>query len=511
MLPFKLLKNIQFSKKSPAEQQLKVLTKLLTKARFTEFGQTYNFDTILNQEKNTLISKYQECVPIFDYNKIYSEWWYKNLEGKFDICWPGKIKYFALSSGTSGAASKYIPITKDLLKSNSKIMVRQLLSLVNYQSVPKTSAARGWLSLSGSTALQKYEDFYAGDLSGISAKKAPFWFAPFKLPGKKIAQERDWNKKLEDIANNAQNWDIGFILGVPSWTILLFEMIIQKYKLKTIHEIWPNFDFYVHGGVFFEPYKKNFEALLGKPISYIETYLASEGFLAYQEKQNYRGMKLVINEHLFFEFVPFNSQNFDEDGNLKNHTNIKLIDDVELDTDYAPLISTNAGTWRYLIGDTIRFINTKDCDIIITGRTKQYLSVVGEHLSIDNLNQAITNASQHFNIYIPEFTVAIEENKPLFCHHWYLASNDHVDAKAVLEYIDHYLKTHNDDYKVERNTALKNMKLDVFPETVFMSFLQHNNKIGSQQKFPRVMKGINADKWNAFILTHKPSASGIIV
>ncbi|MCX8474047.1 MAG: GH3 auxin-responsive promoter family protein [Sediminibacterium sp.] len=493
------LNTIRGKKKPLIEQQLAVLNKLLEKARFTEFGQKYYYDLILKEHDLQIAKSFQQRVPIFNYDSIFSQWWHKNLEGGVDVCWPGKIKYFALTSGTSGGSSKFVPITNSLITSNKNIMVRQLFSLKNYQNIPHLSTIRGWLSLGGSTDLQKYDDYYAGDLSGISAKKRPFWFTPFYKPGLKISSEKNWLQKLESIAENAPNWDIGFILGVPAWTIMLFEIMIKKYNIKNIHEIWPNFDFYVHGGVNFEPYKKNFQTFLGKPITYVETYLASEGFLAYQNKQNYPGMKLVANEHIFFEFIPFTEENFDADGNLKPRLEVKLINEVVENQDYAILISTNGGAWRYLIGDTIRFIDVNDGQIIITGRTKLFLSLVGEHVSIDNMNQAILMVAKHFNIYIPEFTVCGIRNKNLFSHHWYIASNDPIDPQTLLNYIDQQLQEINDDYRTERCAALKEIKLTLCSTDTFLNFLQSEDRIGSQQKFPRVLKGALLEKWKLYI------------
>ncbi|HEY8735164.1 MAG TPA: GH3 auxin-responsive promoter family protein, partial [Puia sp.] len=228
-LPNSLARALRLPKKSPRRQQLKVLKKLLKKARFTEFGQQYHFDRILLNRH--LVKSFQENVPIHDYNKIYKEWWYKTLEGKPDICWPGKIKYYALSSGTSESASKYIPVTNDLLYGNRIVMVRQLLSLRNYQDIPVKSIGKGWLMIGGSTDLQKGPGYYEGDLSGISAKKVPFWFSPFYKPGKKIAKTRDWSRKLEEIVEQAPGWDIGFIVGVPAWIQMCMEKIIERYKL----------------------------------------------------------------------------------------------------------------------------------------------------------------------------------------------------------------------------------------------------------------------------------------
>jgi len=260
-LPKSLARALRLPQKSPRRQQLKVLRKLLKKARFTEFGQQYRFDEILLSKHPG--KKFQEMVPTYDYNSIYEAWWHKTLEGKADVCWPGKIKYYALSSGTSEAGSKFLPITNDLLRGNRIVMVKQLLTLRNYHDIPVKSIGKGWLMIGGSTSLQKGTGYYSGDLSGITARKVPFWFQPFYKPGKKIARTQDWTKKLEEVVKLAPQWDIGFVVGVPGWIQLCMEKVIERYNLNNIHEIWPNLGFFVHGGVSFEPYKKGFEKLLG--------------------------------------------------------------------------------------------------------------------------------------------------------------------------------------------------------------------------------------------------------
>jgi hypothetical protein len=357
------------------------------------------------------------------------------------------------------------------------------------------------MMLGGSTDLEQGNGYFAGDLSGIQQKNIPFWFQGLGLykPGKKIAKEKDWAKKLDEIVEMAPNWDIGFIIGVPAWLQLLIEKIIEKYQLNNIHDMWPNLAFYVHGGVAMEPYKKGFEKLMGKPITYIETYLASEGFLAYQSRQGTRGMQLNFNSNIFFEFVPFDDHNFDSDGNILENPEALMIHEIEENKDYAILISTNAGTWRYAIGDTVRLIDKEKSEIIITGRTKHFLSLVGEHLSVDNMNKAILLASETLNINIPEFTVAGIPIDNFFGHQWYVACDDEVDELKLASIIDEKLKLLNDDYEVERKHALKSMQVKVLPEHVFMDFMQLKGKIGGQHKFPRVMKGKMYEEWNQFL------------
>ena len=498
-LPKSIAAALRLQVRDPRRQQLRVLKKLLRKARFTQFGQEYKFDEVLMSRHPG--KKFQQLVPTYNYNKIYDEWWHKAKAGVPDVCWPGVIKYFALSSGTSESTSKFIPITKDLIRSNTITSFRQLLSLTKYDDVPRRSVGKGWLLLGGSTQLQKGPTYYAGDLSGIQQKNIPFWFQGLGLykPGKKIAREKDWSKKLEEIVDNAPSWDIGFILGVPAWLQLCMEKIIERYKLNNIHDIWPNLAFYVHGGVAMEPYKKGFDKLLGKPITYIETYLASEGFLAYQNRQDAIGMHLALNSNIFFEFVPFDDNNFDSDGNMVEKPEAYMIHEIEENKDYAILISTNAGTWRYAIGDTVRLIDKERSEIIITGRTKHFLSLVGEHLSVDNMNKAIEMVSEDLNISIPEFTVAGVPHENFFAHHWYVATDDVVNENELSQRIDAKLKELNDDYEIERKHALKNVFVTVLSEQAFMNFMKSKGKVGGQHKFPRVLKGKMLEDWNKFL------------
>jgi hypothetical protein len=499
-LPKALAAALRIPQNDFRRQQLRVLKKLLKKARFTAFGQQYHFDEALFSKHPG--KKFQELVPIHDYNKIYTEWWQQTLDGSTDITWPGKIKYYALSSGTSEAASKYIPVTNDLLRSNMVNYLRQLISIMKYEEASMKAMTKGYLMLGGATDLKKGKaGWYAGDLSGILAKKRPFWFQTFYKPGGRIAAIADWNQKLNEIVEHAKEWDIGYIVGVPAWCQMCMEMIIDHYKVNNIHEIWPNFSFFVHGGVAFEPYKKGFEKLLGKPIVYVENYLASEGFIGYKTREHALGMQLILDNNIFFEFVPFDETNFDADGNLIDKPDAKMIHEVELGKEYALLMSTNAGSWRYLIGDTIKFVDIEKAEVVITGRVKHFLSLTGEHLSVENMNKAIELVSEEFNISIPEFTVVGFPYENFFAHRWYIATNDKVDAEAVRKKIDQHLRELNDDYATERDSALKEVFLEVLPEDRFMQFMSQKGKLGSQHKFPRVMKGKMLEDWQRFLTT----------
>lgn len=501
-LPKAIAAALRIPPNDPRRQQLRVLKKLLKKARFTEFGQQYHFDQALLSKHPG--KKFQELVPVHDYNKIYENWWKKTLDGVPDVTWPGKIKYYALSSGTSEAASKYIPVTKELLRSNTINYVRQFISLIKYEDANKKAMTKGFLMLGGATDLKKGKaGWYAGDLSGILARKRPFWFQTFYKPGGRIAALSDWNQKLNEIVEHAKEWDIGYIVGVPAWCQMCMEMVIDHYKVKNIHEIWPNFSFFVHGGVAFEPYKKGFEKLLGKPIVYVENYLSSEGFIGYKTREHAKGMQLILNNNIFFEFVPFDDKNFDADGKMIDKPEALMIHEVEEGKEYALLMSTNAGSWRYLIGDTIKFTDLERSELVITGRTKHFLSLTGEHLGVENMNKAIELVSDEFNVSIPEYTVVGFPYENFFAHRWYVATNDKVDPEQLRKRIDENLRILNDDYATERDSALKDVFLEILPEETFMKFMELKGKLGSQHKFPRVMKGKMLEEWEGFLQSGK--------
>jgi len=480
--------------------QKRTLKRLLRKASITAFGEHYGFSDILKEKD--VVRIFQEKVPIFDYNSIFKKWWYRAINGEPFVCWPGKVNYFALSSGTSEASSKYIPITVDMLKAIKKTSIRQIVSLAQYD-FPTEFFEKGILMLGGSTHLQYNGTYYEGDLSGITAGNIPFWFQHFYKPGRRISKERDWPTKLEEIIKNAPNWDIGVICGVPAWIQILLEKVIERYNLNNIHDIWPNFSIYVHGGVSFTPYQKGFEKLLGHPITFIETYLASEGFLAYQNRPNTSAMSLELDNGLFYEFVPFSDENFDDNNNIRPTAKALLLKEVEEGKEYALLISSCAGAWRYLIGDTIKFTSKELCEIVITGRTKHFLSLCGEHLSQENMNRAVEMLEDDLNIEVREFTVTGIKHKSMFAHKWYIGTENKIDPEIVKIKIDEYLKILNDDYRVERIAAIKDVLVEVLPPEAFYQWLKLKGKEGAQNKFPRVLKNGKINEWEEFLIEFK--------
>ena len=492
----KFSQRVKRREQSPFHQQRRVLKKLLRSAEFTAFGTAYHFSEFYLSKD--VIRQFQEKVPLFNYNTMFDQWWHRCLNGEENVSWYGRVNYFALSSGTSESASKHIPVTRDMVKSLRKASIRQMLTLSKY-NLPASFFEKGILWLGGSTDLKKYSGYYEGDVSGISARRVPIWFQKYYKPGKKISKEKDWNYKLEEITKQAHKWDIGIITGVPAWVQLLMEKVIAHYQVKTIHDIWPNLQVYAHGGVSFEPYRKSFGRFFAHPVHYIEMYPASEGFIAFQAEPGVHYMKLILDNGIFFEFIPFNEHNFDSNGDLVKNPQTCLINEVEKDKDYAILLSTCAGAWRYLIGDVIRFTSTDNAEIIISGRTKHFLSLTGEHLSVDNMNKAVEKISAEFNLEIPEYTVAGIPYEGSFAHQWFLGTNGSCDLNLLKEKLDSTLKELNDDYDVERKSALKEVFVEIVPVTKFYQFLDSKGKLGGQNKFPRVMKPVYLEEWKEFI------------
>ncbi|PIB35577.1 GH3 auxin-responsive promoter [Reichenbachiella sp. 5M10] len=498
----KLRETLEQDYTSPLDLQKSELRKLLIAAKDTYFGRYHYFKTILNgfknQDQDLFYQFYKSNVPIYSYEEINETWWAKSREGIKGVTWPGKVKYYALSSGTSSASSKYIPVTADMIKSIRKTSVRQLLSISKYD-LHSDFYEKGILMVGGSTDLKFNGVYFEGDLSGITTSQVPFWFQHFYKPGKKISAAPDWERKLTEMVEKAKAWDIGVVVGVPAWIQILLERIIEHYQVQHIHEIWPNLQIFVHGGVSFKPYKKGFEKLLGKPMLYLETYLASEGFIAFQDDMQSDAMKLVLNNGIFYEFVPFTTENFDGEGQIRKGAEAYKIDEVVAGRDYAILLSTNAGTWRYLIGDVVQFTNVEEVEIIITGRTKHFLSLCGEHLSMDNMNRAMELTAAALNIDIKEFTVSGEECDGLFAHRWYVGTDDAVDWVQLRAVLDEYLQSLNDDYRVERTAALKEVYVNVVPSEVFYQWMKINGKEGGQNKFPRVLKSERLQSWKDLV------------
>ena len=485
------------SEKNPVEEQQDLLKKLLTKAKNTAFGKHYDFESILESESPA--TAFANQVPYFDYNKINSEWWYRLQDGEEDVTWPGHPKYFALSSGTTGKESKRIPVTDEMIDAIKNTGIQQVFALSNFD-FPADFFEKEIMMLGSSTELKEHNDHLEGEISGISASKIPFWFRPYYKPGDEISKIDDWDARVQRIAENAENWDIGALSGIPSWIELMLQKVIQHHNLNHIHEIWPNLQVFTSGGVAFGPYEKSFNALMGQPITIIDTYLASEGFIAFQSRPDTDAMKLVTDEGVYFEFVPFKPEYIKEDGSLVKDAPSITLKDVKLDQDYVLLMSTVSGAWRYEIGDTIMFTDVERAEIKITGRTKFFLNTVGSQLSVNKMDDAMKHLEAEFSTKIPEYTICAKRcEDDEFYHCWYIGSEDALDEQQIVESLDNFLKEANKNYKVARSKALKGVKVTLVKPSVFHEWSGANKKKGGQVKMERVMKADKFKEWESFV------------
>jgi acyl-CoA synthetase (AMP-forming)/AMP-acid ligase II len=475
-------------------EQLRMLRTLLEKAEHTNFGKDYQFGSIIHS--GDIVLNYRKAVPIFDYESFYKSWLRRTIAGEKDHIWPGRIKYYALSSGTTGSPSKRIPVTHEMIRSFQKTSLKQY-TILHELDLPEAFFAASLLAVGGCTKLTRKKTHIEGDLSGILKKHTSLVVTPFAKPGNKIAGIKDWNLKLDQMVEKAPEWNIGIMMGVPSWCIMLLERIVARYRLENIHQLWPNFSVYVHGGVFMQPYIPRLEKVLGHPIHLLDTYLSSEGYFAYQRSVQHSGMTLLLNAGVFYEFIPFNSDYFDEHGNLRDKHTAYTLSEVVENIDYALLISTNSGLWRYLIGDLVRFIDVENREIKITGRIKQFLSLAGEHLSLDNINSALDNVSQKTGISISEFSIIPNHDK--LRHEWFLGVTTKTNTVQLAQMLDQELALLNDDYASVRKYTLNTPAVTTVKEQAFYDFLAHIGKSGSQNKFPRVMNAEQAEKWRSFI------------
>lgn len=475
------------SQKDHIDNQNEVLEDLLKKAKDTAFGKYFGFEKILETEDTP--RAFQENVPYFDYNEMHQTWWKQVHNGLPDITWPGRPSYYALSSGTTGKSSKRIPVTDAMMDSIQQAGLKQISAISNFD-MPTDFFEKEIMMLGSSTNLHKRKDqLKEGEISGISASKIPFWFRGYYKPGEEIAKIDDWDERVEHIAKNAKDWDIGALSGIPSWMELMLKEVIAYHKAETIHDVWPNLKAFTSGGVAFQPYEKSFKALLGKPVTVIDTYLASEGFIAFQNRPGTTAMQLVTDNGIYFEFVPFEPEYIKEDGSLSQDAPVKTLAEVEADTDYVLLISTVSGAWRYLIGDTIAFTDVDRAEIKITGRTKFFMNVVGSQLSVNKMNDAIRELEEKFDVHLPEFTLSAIKKDGEFCHKWYLGTEKDlsVSDEKLAEALDESLKNANKNYKVARSKALKGVEVKTIPITVFYDWSGANKKKGGQVKMEKVM------------------------
>jgi hypothetical protein len=472
-----------FESESHDEAQRSVLKDLLQKAKDTAFGKFYGFEELA--ERDDVASRFAQLVPIHSYDKIAERWW--NQQQKFpDITWPGKPDYFALSSGTTGSTSKRIPVTDEMIQHTKNVGVDLMKALHRFELDPEIFE-KEVLMLSSSSDLQQNENgFLEGEISGINTYNFPDWYDWFYRPGKEIASISDWDERLKAIVKAAPDWDISVIAGIPSWVQLMLKAIIKEYDLETIHDLWPHLTIYNTGGVAFGPFEQGFSEITARPLTIIDTYLASEGFFGFTDRPNTRDMRLVVNGGVYYEFIPFNDEGF-RNGQIREDAPVLGLAELEEDTDYAMLISTCSGAWRYMIGDTVSFSDLSQLQFRITGRTKFFLNVVGSQLSEEKLNAAIEAMSEEFSGSIDQFSVACVQEGEDYYHQWVVASDTDLDEGSASDFIDGFLKDHNKNYGVARTKALAGVKVRVVNEEQWYQLMESEKKKGGQVKTPKVV------------------------
>lgn len=481
---------------NPASVQEKQLKWLLKKAKNTAFGKHYGFGEIVTS--SNMVELYQQNVPIFEYDQMHELWWKKQQKAT-NITWPGRPNYFALSSGTTGSESKRIPVTDDMLDCICSVGQMQIESLANFD-LDAAFFEKGVLMLGSSTQLKERNGHLEGEISGICANNLPAWFQGYYKPGAEISAIVDWETKSQCIAKKAHEWDIVALSGIPFWIILMLKKIIAYHNLETIHDIWPNLTIYTTGGVAFEPYRKSLNKLTARPLQIMDTYLASEGFLAYTARPYTMSMKLAIDNHIFFEFVPLDKRGFDDSGNLIDNPTVLNFSEVSLHQEYALLITTPAGAWRYMIGDTIKFTSLENYEIILSGRTKYFLNVIGAQLTEEKMTRAITQLAKEIGVEINEYAVAaLPDDNEEYYHQWVLGTNGKIDNNQAAQRLDEMLQSLNHNYGSSRSKVLKYVSLESIPTATFYAWLEKGKKKGGQMKVPKVMEGERMEDLMHFI------------
>jgi len=474
----KRIRQIDFFKNNPSEIQNKTLFNLLKKSSNTLFGKKYSFAKIKS------IKDFQNNIPLNHYDDI-KDYIHKMIDGEKNVLWPGKITWFAKSSGTTSEKSKFIPISNECLKKCHYKAGKDVL-LLYLKNFPDTNIFSGKaLTLGGSHKLHKNKNIYFGDLSAILIENLPFWTEIIKAPSKNIALIENFEEKIDKISKATINENITYLIGVPSWNLVLIKHILSITGKSNLLEVWPNLELFIHGGVSFTPYIDQFKKLIPSPtMRYMETYNASEGFFAIQDDFSRNDMLLMMDYGIFYEFVPF--EKIDNPFN-----NTYTINEVQTGINYAMIITTNGGLWRYVIGDTIMFTSLYPHKLKITGRIKHYINVFGEEVMVDNTDRAIEIACAKTNSSIIEYTVApvyMNDNNQ-GCHEWIIEFEKEPDnLETFKKYLDEALMSLNSDYEAKRykNITLKDPIIHKARKNLFYDWLKNKGKLGGQNKVPRL-------------------------
>lgn len=472
------LKGIDKVLEKPIETQNELLKGIVQKAKDTRWGKDFGYSSIRNYEdfaRRVPISTYEELFPRIE----------QIMKGEQNVLWPTPIKWFAKSSGTTNSKSKFIPVSPESLKDGHFKGGKDMLSLY-LRHYPNSKAFDGKsLVIGGSHTISHLNDKTSyGDVSAVLMQNLPFWVQYMRVPSLKVALMEHWEEKIEAMAKETMTKNVTSITGVPTWTTVLLERILELSGKSSITEVWPGLEAFCHGAVAFDPYQPLFEKLIGKDIFYLESYNASEGYFGIQDQEKIKDMLLLLDHGVFYEFIPLDEIHSDKPG-------IVSLEGVKPGVSYAIIISTNAGLWRYKLGDTIKFTSTNPHRIKITGRTKHFINAFGEELVIENAEQAISKACAETGAAILNYTAApvyLEEGKS-GAHQWLIEfSKAPFDQGKFNKVLDDTLKSVNSDYeaKREKDIAVGPPKITPLPADTFYNWMKKKGKLGGQNKVPRL-------------------------
>lgn len=466
----------------PLEVQSKWFFYLLSEAKQTDFGKKYGFSTIKT------VQQFREMVPLHFYDtlKTYID---KQMRGEEDVIWKGKTDWFAKSSGTTAGISKFIPVTEESLFENHYKAGKDLLA--NYYEInPEADLFSGkTLVIGGSSKVNELSsNSYTGDLSAIIIKNLPWWVEMKRTPTRETALLSDWEEKLEKMAIETMDEDVRILSGVPSWTLFLCHRILEIKNASTLQDIWSNLELFMHGGVNFEPYRAEFKRIIPKTsMNYLETYNASEGMFGFQDRLNKNGMLLLLDHGIYYEFIPM------RDFNGVDSENVIGLEEVETGVNYALVISTLGGLWRYIVGDTIQFISTFPFRFKVTGRTKSFINAFGEELIVENAEKAIAETSNQLGIVVTNYTAApvymeFQNERPQGQHEWIVEMIGKASVEEFRHHLDENLRKVNSDYDAKRvkDIAFLAPKIHIAPIGTFEKWLKSRGKLGGQHKVPRL-------------------------
>lgn len=461
----------------PQEIQEEVLKKLVSAASGTEYGKKYGFSFISSSES------FRKRVPVVSYEDI-SDFILRTMNGEKNLLWPEDIKWFAKSSGTTNAKSKFIPVSPTLLEKCHFRGGRDTIAVFNALYPDSEAFAGKTLALGGSSEIHKSnKNCRFGDLSAILISNTPFWADRMKTPGASTMLMSDWEEKIEKVCRNTINKDVRILAGVPSWFLSLINRILEFTGKSDLHEVWPNMELFIHGGIGFSPYRAEYRRLLPAPkMKYMETYNASEGFFGLQDDPDDSSMLLMLDYGVYYEFLPVNEIH-------APGCNARKLEEIELGVNYAMLISTSGGLWRYMIGDTVKFTSKNPYKFKITGRTKLFINAFGEELIIDNALSGLKTACEKTGASVFEFTAApvFMDNKNRGAHEWIVEfSVPPEDIEVFADILDKSLQELNSDYEAKRLSSLKRLVIHKARPGLFNAWLKEKGMLGGQHKIPRL-------------------------